>query len=200
MEGFEVFFSTARAASFAISIRLGRPQRQLLLPGFIGPKEVVDEFLACVAHFNNEETDALHQRIQTEAYFNNFTALSRKLAPDGDKIRTVGFTSVRGDETTKVALSHPAGAAWRGPVDESRTVTLIGRIRSADETSHRKRPVFGVEDDNGKTQNVSVPPGILQDIVKPYWGERVQVVAARRGKSRLEMLDIEAAESGGEGT
>jgi hypothetical protein len=197
LNGFEVFFSTVRAASFAISIRLGRPQRQILLPGFVGPKEVVDEFLICMDHFNKGEAEALHERIQEAAYFNNFTALARKMAPDGEKVRTVGFTSVRGDETKQVALSHPAGEAWRGKRDEAHTVTLVGRIRSADETSHRKYPVFGVEDDNGKTQNVAVPPGILQDIVKPFWGERVQVVAVRRGKSRLEMLDIEAADSSG---
>jgi len=195
MLGFEVFFSTVRAASFAISIRLGRPQRQLILPGFVGPKEVVDEFLVCMGHFNAEESEALHDRIQGEAYFNNFTALARKLAPDGNKVRAVGFTSIRGDETKQVALSHPPGTAWRGKADEARIVRLIGRIRSADETSHRRHPVFGIEDDSGKTRNVMVPPGMLQDIVKPMWGERVQVVAHRRGKTQLELVEIETAES-----
>jgi len=195
LEGFEVFFSAARAASFAMSIRLGRPQRQMMLPGFAGPAQVLDDFLTCMDDFNAERTGALHQRIQAEAYFNNFTALARKLAPDGERVRTVGFTSVRGDETRQVGLSHPVGAAWRVSTDEARTVKLIGTVRSADETSKRKEhPVFGVEDDNGEKQNVTVPPGYLQDIVKPYWGERVEVVA-HRTHGRLELLDINPAEA-----
>lgn len=194
LQGFEVFFSTARAASFAMSIRLGRPQRQMMLPGFAGPAQVLDDFLTCMDDFNAERTDALHQRIQTEPYFNNFTALARKLAPDGEKVRTVGFTSVRGDKTRQVALSHPVGAAWRVRTDEARTVRLVGSLRSADETSGRKHPMFGVEDDNGKKHTVTVPPGILQDIVKPYWGERVEVVA-HRTHGRLELLDINSAEA-----
>jgi hypothetical protein len=197
LQGVEVFYSTAIAASFAISIRLGRPQRQLMLPGVVepGPKEVIDDFLACVGEFNAEKTEALHQRIQSEAYFNNFTALARKLAPDGEKVKTVGFTSVRGDDTKQVALSRPAGIAWRPRSDESKTERITGIIRSADETSrHREHPVFGLEDDQGKKQTVTVPPGMLQDIVKPYWGERVRVIATRKQK-RLELVDIEAAEA-----
>ena len=200
LQGFEVFYSTALAASFAISIRLGRPQRQLILPGFVGPREVVDDFLTCVDDFNAQRMEALHQRmgalhqqIEAEAYFNNFTALARKLAPDGEKVTSVGFTSVRGDETRKVALSRPAGAVLRPRGDKTRTLQLIGRLRSADETGHRQEhPVFGVEDDQGAKYNITVPPGMLQDIVKPYWGERVRVVVARR-QNRLELLDIEQA-------
>jgi hypothetical protein len=197
LEGFEVFFSAARAASFAMSIRLGRPQRQMMLPGFAGvaPVQVVDDFLTCMDDFNAERTEALHQRIQNEVYFNNFTALARKLAPDGEKVKTVGFTSVRGDDTKQVALSHPVGSAWRVKTDEAKTVKLIGTVRSADETSKRKEhPVFGVEDDNGKRHNITVQPGILQDIVKPYWGERVQVLAIHT-HNRLQFLDIEQIET-----
>ena len=125
LEGFEVFYSTAIAASFAITIRLGRPQRQMMMPGFVGPKDIIDDFLTCVAHFNADESDALHERIQDEAYFNNFAALNRKLAPDGEKITTVGFTSVRGDERRQVALSHPPSSAWWRQTDKQPTVTLV---------------------------------------------------------------------------
>ena len=197
LQGFEVFYSTAIAASFAISIRLGRPQRQLMLSEFSGPgpREVVDDFLACVDEFNTEKTEALHQRIQSEAYFNNFTGLARKLAPDGEKVRTVGFTSVRGDETKQVALSHPPGTAWKPRGDGAKSVKLTGMFRFADETTPRHtHPVFGVEDEQGKKHTVTVPQGMLEDIVKPLFGQRVLVTATRKNK-RLELLDIEAAEA-----
>ena len=56
---------------------------------------------------------------------------------------------------------------------------------------------FGVEDDNGKKQNIYVPPGILQDIVRPYWGERVEVLA-HRTHGRLEWLNLNPAGAGQE--
>lgn len=192
LHGFEVFFSTARAASYALSIRLGRPQRQKILPGFAGPADVLDDFLTCMDDFNAERTDALRQRVQTDAYFNNFTALAKKLAPDGKKIKTVGFTSVRGGETRQVALSRPAGIVWRPTSGGAGNVILIGRVRSADERSGH-RHVFGVEEDNGVTHKVAVQPGLLQDIVKPYWGERVKVIAHRKG-NRMELDEIESDE------
>jgi hypothetical protein len=65
LDGFELFFSTPRAASFAFTIRLGRPVRQELLPGFIGPKEVVEEFLTCMEYFNADDVTALNQRSRT---------------------------------------------------------------------------------------------------------------------------------------
>lgn len=193
MRDFRVFYSAARPASFALSIRLGRPERQLILPGpdFVSPKNVVDEFMSCMRHFNSEEVDALQERIQDESYFNNFTALARTLAPDGRQITTVGFTSIRGEETQKVALTHPAGSSWSVSPDGSKPIRVTGTIRSADEsTRRREHPVFGVEEDNGNKHTISVPPGILQDIVKPFWGERVHVVARRSG-SRFELSHLE---------
>ena len=43
--------------------------------------------------------------------------------------------------------------------------------------------MFGVEDDQGLKHAVHVPPGMLQDIVRPYWGERVQVTAVKKRNS-----------------
>jgi hypothetical protein len=198
LEGFEIFYSVPRAASFALTIRLGRPQRQMLLqfPDMKGPGDVVEDLLDCIAQFNAEQVEALQHHIDSEPYFNNFTALAKKLGPDGDKVTAVGFTSIKGEEKKEVALTQPAGPIWRPRVEPERRVEIVGRIRSADETSKRgSHPVFGVEDDGGKTQTVSVLPGVLQDIVKPYWGERVRVFAAKVSKSRLQMIDLQPAEA-----
>ncbi|QDT91748.1 hypothetical protein [Gimesia algae] len=190
LQGFEVFYSVPRAASFAISIRLGRPQRQMTLPGFVGVQDVVDDFLACISDFNAGEGDSLKDRIESDAYFNNFRALAKKLAPDGTKINNVGFTSIRGEESKEASLSHPSNALTNQESDNSRTERLVGEIHKADETK-RGLPTFGVQDDSGKVHNISVPAGLLNDIVKPYWGERVQVIALRKSKKKLELVDID---------
>jgi hypothetical protein len=195
MEGFEIFWSTPRAASFAVSIRLGRPMNcQQLLPGFACPKDVLDDFLGCVRDFDADSVDALRKRITDESYFNNFVALARKLAPDGERISSVGFTSIRRNQREEVALTHRARTEVHGNHEPTSTVEVVGTVRSADERSTRRHPAFGVEDDQGKTQNVVVQPGILQDIVRPFWGERVRVLAGRKQR-RLELIDIQPANS-----
>lgn len=190
MKGFEIFYSVPRAASFAITIRLGRPQRQMILPGFAGVQQVVDDFLECIDDFNEGKGDILKNRINSDAYFNNFRAMAKKLAPDGHKINNVGFTSIRGDNRKEVSLSHPPQIIVEDQLDSSKFERIVGEIHKADETQ-KGLPTFGVQDSSGKVHNVSVPAGLLNDIVKPYWGERVRVTAIRKSTKKLELVDVE---------
>lgn len=82
IKDFEIYFSTPRAASYALTVRLGRPQRQLLLqfPDQVQPSTVVEDVLVCLNDFGSGNAESLHERISDEAYFNNFTALAKKLA------------------------------------------------------------------------------------------------------------------------
>lgn len=81
----------------------------------------------------------------------------------------------------------------------------VGRIRAADETSKKgKHPVFCVEDDAGTVSpKIRVPPGVLQDIVKPYWGELVKVIASKPKRGNPNMIEIQpiddATEDGSDG-
>jgi hypothetical protein len=190
LQGFEVFYSVPRAASFAISVRLGRPQRQQMLPTFVGVQNVVDDFLETIEQFNDGKGDEVRRRFDSDAYFNNFRALVKRLAPDGQKINNVGFTSIRGEERREASLTHPVDPAINRIEDETRVMHLVGKIRKADETK-RGDPIFGIEDGLGKVRHVSVPAGLLNDIVKPYWGELVKVIARQLSPKKLELIDLE---------
>jgi hypothetical protein len=189
LDGFEVFYSVPRAASFAISIRLGRPKGQLMLPGFVSVQNVVDDFLDCVEKFNEGKAEELRRHFDSDPYFNNFHALARKLAPDGQKISNVGFTSIRGDERRETSLSHPADPAIRKVEGESTIVRVVGEIHKADEL-RPGTPSVGIRDLHGEVHQVFVPAG-LGEIVKPYWGERVEIVARRVSPKRLELIDLD---------
>jgi len=63
------------------------------------------ELLDNLELLNNGDIGALEKQIPDAPYRRNFIALAEKLAPDGKDIRTVGFTSVTGKETRKVALA-----------------------------------------------------------------------------------------------
>jgi hypothetical protein len=84
--------STARQGSFAITIRLGVAKGEQI-PLFLTPAKVIDEILTGIELINNSDEKALRERIQIDGYYRHFLVSTREIAPDGDKIRFVGFTS-----------------------------------------------------------------------------------------------------------
>lgn len=199
---FEVYLSTARAASYAVTLRLGHAkiQKKFAFANQVRPVEVIDDVLESLDVFNAGNVKELHGRIPDTAYYNNFTALAKKLAPDGNKVQIVGFTTLRGDEPKKVALTGPAGKEWTRQPSSAKTKVYNGRIRFADETSKkRKHPVFVVEDDQqNRSPQIRVQPGMLQDIVKPYWGQPVRVTVAISTNGSATMTDIRPIDEAGE--
>ena len=162
----------------------------MLLPGFLEPRKVVDEVLECLDDFTKEKGDRLHDRITDDSYYNNFVGLARKLSPDGHKITLVGFSVIRGKKERQTILAKPASPVWRPSIDGKRdaspTVRVSGRFKGADDTSGKKSHWFKVEEEGegGTSHTVFVPPGMLDDIVKPMWGEFVTVEAMKK-KERL---------------
>ena len=92
---FELYISVPRAGSFAMTLRLGLPQKQLVLPIIERdilqrPGEIIDTLLECLESFDNDQK-GLEDLIPDPTYRRNFVALARKLAPDGDRVKVVGL-------------------------------------------------------------------------------------------------------------
>ncbi len=191
----ELFMSVPRAASFAVTFKIGQ-SAQLKLPGMDFAKAVVDELLESLELFNRGDELKLKQHITDEAYYRNFNALARTIAPDGDAITTVGFTAVRDGKRHDVALLKSsremietaeiaASAARRNEV-----VTLTGRLRAADATKEGKNQIKLIPEGAGKPVTIVVPSGMMADIVRPMWDELVSV-RAKRKRGVLELVDID---------
>jgi hypothetical protein len=109
MRSLDVFMSVPRAASFAVTLRLGASE-QLPLPGseqsgFV--KDVIDELLECLRLFDASETSAIRHRIQDPAYYRNFIALAKTFAPDGNNVKIVGLTSSAPQRLRRVLMKTP---------------------------------------------------------------------------------------------
>lgn len=195
---FHVYFSTARAASYAITVRIGRPQQQKLLSFDDAPvaQIILDDVLTGLQEMNEDRVESLRERIGDEAYFTNFAALTKRLAPDGEKVKTVGFTSGRGEAQRIVSLARPASEIWKPTREVGKTKTFVGRVCAADESSSkRQNPVFRVEDQFGKpSPPLHVPFGMLDDIVGRLWGTAVTVTAVLENNGSLKMTDIQPLE------
>lgn len=98
-ENLTVYLSTPRAASFAITYRLGTPSAQLVLDGMIEPpslrvSDILDDLWTNLTLFEEGRDDELRDRM-SEEYRNDFLRLAKRLAPDGERVKLVGLTGIQ---------------------------------------------------------------------------------------------------------
>ena len=111
---YRLYTSLPRAASFAVTLRLATSPNQASLPGMLGPDAVLDEFADLMQLLDSSNTDKIQEMIPDTTYLQNFMALGRKIAPDGERINLVGFTTIRDGVQRSASLTRPAG---RNPND-----------------------------------------------------------------------------------
>ena len=192
-EKLEVYVSVPRAASFAVSFRIG--SAQLELPGMDFPREVIADLLDCFELLDAGDLQELEQRIPEEPYFRNFIGLAEKIAPDGERVSRVGFTATTDQGERRIALSRTRerirGAAIGPRPTEPKPITEVqGVLLEADAKSRQKGRIQVVDEDD-KTHRFNVPRGMMGDIVKPMFEERVIVTARRKGRGfLLESIDL----------
>ncbi len=189
-EEFRLYLSTPRPASFAITFKIGR-QKTLAFPDLIYPADVVDEFLTCIDLLQNSKEKALKERIIDEAYYNNFIGLTRQLAPDGEEVNIVGFTSMHKDQKREIALTRisdqiPLIGKLKEVKKEIERVSVTGQLLYADS---RKKSEIQLIDEKGSQHRVIVPMGMMSDIVKPLWEDTV-IVTGTRTDNAIRLEDI----------
>ena len=192
----ELYVSVPRAASFAVSFRIGGPQLELDLPGASFPREVITDVFDCIDLLNAGNLQELEERIPDESYYRNFVGLAEQIAPDGEGLKHVGFTVANGQGERHVVLA-PRQKRTRGTAtvlklpEPDENVEVEGTLLEANAKSTEQGGIE-VVDDQGKTHKFTVPRGMMSDIVKPLFEERVVVTARRKGR-RLMFESITVA-------
>ena len=181
-EGYSLYISAPRPASFALTLRLGR---QMELPGFDLSVEVIDEILECFEVLNKGDENRLREKIPQEPYYQNFLALAKRIAPDGDKVSMVGLTKVSEGKEVSLAITRKQSdislIPRKGERGETRKlISVTGRLLLADATKVERK--IQLIDETGNRYNVIVPEGMMDDIVRPLWDEVVVVTGTRSGK------------------
>ena len=188
-ESFQLYMSVPRAASFAVTFRVGASQ-QLSLPGLSHGEGVIRELVECLTLYTRRDDEQLRARISDQAYYRNFVSLAQNIEPDGRNIELVGFTTVHGGAPKQVQLTYtPPNSYFRdeaqlradaSPDDHTDPVEVTGTLKFAD--SRRKTDEIQIISPGNIPHAVVVPPGMMSDIVKPLWGEEVIVTGTRRGR------------------
>lgn len=206
-EAFPVLVSVPRAASFAVTLKVGRPTGQLHFPTEL--QVIVDEFMDLMELVDRADIRALKDRIPEPPYLRNFLGLAKKIAPDGDRVRQVGFTAGRDDDPRRVSVTKLAEEIPTPRivemVDETkddqpgRPVEYRGTLRFADATAEDTN-VIKLVNVEGRSRSVSVrvPIGMMNDIVRPLWDSKVLVKALRmRGSTVLTSIELSEERAAG---
>ena len=188
----ELFATVPRAASFAVSFRVGQTT-QMSLPGnrSLGER-TIDDVLECLDMFARGQEARLRKMIPQEEYYTNFVALATNLAPDGEAVNLVGFSALRNGELRTVSLTSQAMeaavvvsfpvAALNEASSEEPPSEIQGILKEAD-SRDSKRGRIHIVDKDGTSHSVVVPPSMMIDIVKPLWESEVLITGSMKGKT-----------------
>jgi len=190
---FEPYLSIPRAASFAVTIRFGQSLEQQVFEGMDVQTQLIDDILKNINLINEENYEKLAENIKDESYRRNFVALTKQLAPDGDRIKLVGFTTTRNSHNDTVALTKIGKEVKVETLKEepllplsNKPIEITGTLSFADS----KKSKIKLTDTKNVDYEVEVPQGLLSDIVKPYFEETVFIRGIKKGK-KIELKDIE---------
>lgn len=190
---YETFLSVPRAASFAVTIKIGQPTNQIELMD--DKPKIIEEILTCFDLYEKNQLEQLSAHIKDEAYFTNFVSLSKQLSPDGENINFVGFTSNIANKQKSVQLTRTKALIKEElknsitKKDSSEKVSLVGKLLFADNTKNKRE--IRITDDNQKVHKVRVPLGMMDDIVKPLWDERVLIQGKLTSKNIIDLEEID---------
>jgi hypothetical protein len=192
-EAYGLYVKAFAPSSFAVSFQIGAPKQQISLFEDQEPRKpveadlVVDELMKCLEIWESEKTEILKERIGNDTYYQNFVGIAKQIAPDGDAVKLVGFKAIRRGEEKPVTLRknrkqlrEPARLSTlsdRAPL----TTHLRGVLRFATSPQSKKYGTVHLTDAEGM-HIVRVPIAIMKDVVQPYYEERVEITAVRKGR------------------
>lgn len=193
-ENHMLLLSPPRTGSFAVTMQFGSPV-QSSFPGMSPSADIVDEFMDLIELVNRSRVNEIKEIIQDQAYLRNFFGLAKKIAPDGERFRQVGFTALRKGQERSVELTTPAidlpsPDLMDSQAESAEPVEIEGILRFADARRGNNNVVQVIEGNN--PNQITVPSGMMNDIIRPLWDQRVVIQAMRRGGS-LTLQDISPA-------
>lgn len=183
------FMSLTQPGSYRVTLRFGtQPQFR----GLSEAQSAIDELVDCVELLQDGGERALAERITNDSYRINFIGLVKTLAPDGKRVSTVSLTTQRTDRSRTLLIrsdlkrNSTLSKQYRG-IDQEIQV-FQGRLNIAVDRSERSR-LIGLTDSSGRQHSIFVPTGLMRDIVRPYFDDTVEIVAAYDGQ-RWVMQEI----------
>jgi hypothetical protein len=184
--------STPREGSFAVTVKLALPRKQYVQEQMlVSADKILEEVLYALSLIEEGRQADLQHRIQDPAYYRNFVSLTRDLAPDGQNIRHIGFTTL----TEKITLSRsrPEISSLL-QVDEKtklEPIEVTGLLDYANARRAKKKQLgltVGGEGEDKRSYIVEIEKG-MEDIVRAYFQQIVIVRGMFNKDEKLIVAD-----------
>lgn len=207
---YSLFINAFLPASFGVSLQIGRPIPQFSLFANQEPKrrvepcEVIDEVFKCFEILEGNNPAALKDVIEDDLYYENFIALAKQIAPDGDDVTLVGFTTIRNGQERPIALRKSRQQLRDTPDlirkqkeddEEAVKTTYKGILRFANSpiTARSKFGIVKLKDPETNSEHtIKVPIALMKDVVQPFYEERVAVLVYEKdGKKFLDEINLD---------
>lgn len=184
---FKTYVRAPRTGSFAFTLQLGAAPQL----GLFDSNNILSEVVHMLDLYNQGKMKQLESLFESDDYYRNFIAQARTLAPDGKKIKQVGFTT-RGRTTVRLKerpdLAPVPAIPDEYPESELGEQLLIrGVLLRAN--SNKKREIAIVNDTG--SHRVMVPSWLMADVVSAYY-EKPVIALVRKTPKKLELVEIEA--------
>jgi len=205
-DAYGLYINAFAPSSFAVSFQIGRPDPQMtLFPDLkkakqIEPTEIVDEIMSSCEIFEANELLKLKDKFKDEDYYQNFVGLAKQIAPDGNNVKLVGFTTIREGREKSVALRKS-----RKELRDS-IKPIEGETEHEDKVSvqhtgilmQANTPLIGnfgtvklIEMETKEKHMIKVPRSIMKDVVQPFYEELVTIQGYEKdGKIILEEINL----------
>ena len=192
---YQTYISEPRAASFAITVKLGKPEGQTSL--WSGPQsEIIEDIVEGINLINDSQEETLKNKIQDEAYLRNFIGLTKELAPDGENVSLVGVTISREGIEKNVKLTKikkefntilsKNTILTTENINKDSFIEIIGTLFYADANQNRIK----IKSRQNEKYNVKVPEG-LGDIVRVHFEDEVKITGLKQSKNIIHLISID---------
>ena len=197
-----LYLSAFTPGSFNVVLRLERA-RQPTLPGFGKFDEILNTLMENIGLLNQGRYETLQQIFPDSAHFRNFVGIAKEIAPDGSRVSAVGLRAVIDGKPRRVSFERNKRDLNDIPmpkVDEAtdeiqladETTSVTGVLKYADALKSKNE--VKLLDESSKTWTITVPEGLMRDVVRPHFDENVQV-AGRRIKRKSRSLYLDSIDS-----
>jgi hypothetical protein len=189
-DNFATYYSVPRAASFAITLRVGYTEKQPPLLGENIQGAIVSDILENIKIINNRDERYLKQKIDNEDYYSNIIGLIKKMSPDSKDVTMVGLSTMQYNREESVAFVRSCddihiSSLQPGSDEAIDEITITGKLNYANADNHDIRLLS----EDGDSYKVIVPKGILGDIVKPYW-EQIVTIKGKVKENKIYFEDL----------
>jgi hypothetical protein len=189
----KLFVGLPRAASYAVSLRVADYKNQAEFQ-FAESSQILNLVVDRLEMYDREQFTKLEEVIADKRYYENFIQLASSLAPDGDRVRLVGLTTMRNGQEKRLEMRRRSKSDEKTiafiPSNESRR--LYGRVFFIN-TKDQENPVIKLETEDGTDYRLKAEGDLLQKAVS-YAAKRSRVVVkgVQVSKTTLQVEEFKA--------